>query len=80
MEINGWMVKKDQSGNYLFNSPLNPKDFYMVTLIKHFAIECSFRKEEIDSIPKEHRDQTIRDKLESVIAEYGKNKDYPWMN
>lgn len=79
MEIEGWIIKKDMKGNYLFDNPMNPKDYYMITLIKDFAIECSFLKSELEEIPLDKREDVIKDKLKMAIFEYGSGRNFPWM-
>ena len=76
-EIDGWLVKKDFDGKYLFDNPINPKDYYMVALIKNFVLECSFLKEDYDTLKEEERDSWLEHKLKTAILEYGKGP--PWM-
>lgn len=78
IEIEGWIVKSDLDGNYLFNSHMNPKGYYLVTLIKDFAIECHFLKQEIDAIPESEKDEVIKEKLKMTIFEYGSGRNFPW--
>lgn len=75
--IDGWIVKQDMDGNCLFNSHINPKDYYMVTIIKNYAIECNFLKEEIDSLTQEEKEKFLLDKIKMTIFEYGR-KELPW--
>lgn len=79
-EIDGWIMKTDFEGNYIFDSPLNPKDYYMVTLIKDFVLESHFLKKEIDSIPQSKKEEVILEKLKMAIFEYGSGRNFPWEN
>jgi len=79
LEIDGWIVKKDMDGHVLSDCPLNREDYYMVTLIKNFVIECSFLKKDYESIPKEERHIWLKNKLQDAIFEYGTGRNFPWM-
>lgn len=76
MEIDGWSVRIDDEGNYLRTSRERPKTHYVITLLKRFAIDIELRKEEVDAIPEDKKDETLRDAMKKAIDQAG-NK-MPW--
>jgi hypothetical protein len=78
-EIDGWIIKRNKNGEILFNNPINPIDFYMITLIKNYCLEYSFRKEDYDSLPENEKESWLEENLKMAIFEYGSGRNFPWM-